>query len=45
MKIILAMMLLLLAACNTTSGILTGVGKDLQGAGEWVRPQQSVPLK
>ena len=45
MKIVLAMMLLLLAACNTTSGILTGVGKDLQGAGEWVRPQQSIQLK
>jgi predicted small secreted protein len=45
MKIVLAMMLLLLAACNTTSGILTGVGKDLQGAGEWVRPQQPVSLK
>lgn len=45
MKIVLAMMLLLLAACNTTSGILTGVGKDLQGAGEWVRPQQSLSLK
>jgi predicted small secreted protein len=45
MKIVLAMMLLLLAACNTTSGILTGAGKDLQGAGEWIRPQQSVPLK
>jgi predicted small secreted protein len=45
MKIILALMLLLLAACNTTSGILTGVGKDLQGAGEWVRPQQSLSLK
>ena len=45
MKIVLALVLLLLAACNTTSGILTGVGKDLQGAGEWVRPQQSVQLK
>ena len=45
MKIILALMLLLLAACNTTSGILTGAGKDLQGAGEWVRPQQSLSLK
>jgi predicted small secreted protein len=45
MKIILAIMLLLLAACNTTSGILTGVGKDLQGAGEWVRPQQSISIK
>ena len=45
MKIVLALMLLVLAACNTTSGILTGVGKDLQGAGEWVRPQQSIQLK
>jgi len=45
MKIVLAIMLSLLAACNTTSGILTGVGKDLQGAGEWVRPQQSIQLK
>ena len=45
MKIVLALMLLLLAACNTTSGILTGVGKDLQGADEWVRPQQSIQLK
>lgn len=45
MKIVLLIMLLSLAACNTTSGILTGVGKDLQGAGEWVRPQQSVTLK
>ena len=45
MKIVLALMLLLLAACNTTSGILTGLGKDLQGAGEWVRPQQSIQLK
>ena len=44
MKIVLALMLLLLAACNTTSGILTGVGKYLQGAGEWVRPS-SISLK
>ena len=45
MKIILAMMLLLLAACNTTSGILTGAGKDLQAAGAWMSPQQSISLK
>jgi predicted small secreted protein len=45
MKIVLAMMLLLLAACNTTSGILTGAGKDLQAAGSWVSPKESVPLK
>ena len=45
MKIVLAIMLLSLAACNTTSGILTGAGKDLQAAGAWMSPQQSVPLK
>ena len=45
MKIVLLIMVVLLTACNTTSGILTGVGKDLQGAGEWVRPQQSLSLK
>ena len=45
MKIVLALMLLLLAACNTTSGILTGAGKDLQAAGAWMSPQQSIPLK
>lgn len=45
MKIVLLIMVVSLTACNTTSGILTGVGKDLQGAGEWVRPQQSVQLK
>ena len=45
MKIVLAIMLLSLAACNTTSGILTGAGKDLQAAGAWMSPQQSIPLK
>jgi predicted small secreted protein len=45
MKIVLALMLLLLAACNTTSGILTGAGKDLQAAGAWMSPQQSITLK
>jgi predicted small secreted protein len=45
MKIVLALMLLLLAACNTTSGILTGAGKDLQAAGAWMSPQQSISLK
>lgn len=33
------------AGCNTTSGILTGVGKDLQAAGTWVSPKEEVPLK
>lgn len=45
MKIVLAIMLLLLTACNTTSGILTGAGKDLQAAGTWVSPKEQVPLK
>ena len=45
MKIVLTLMLLLLAACNTTSGILTGAGKDLQAAGAWMSPQQSITLK
>jgi len=45
MKIVLVMMLLLLTACNTTSGILTGAGKDLQAAGAWMSPQQSISLK
>ena len=37
-------MLLLLAACNTTSGILTGVGKDLQGArvGQGIDPSAHI---
>jgi predicted small secreted protein len=45
MKIVLALVLLLLAACNTASGVLSGAGKDLQAAGTWMSPQQSVPLK
>lgn len=45
MKIVLAIMLLLLTACNTTSGILTGAGKDLQAAGAWVSPKESISLK
>ena len=45
MKIVLLIMTVSLAACNTTSGILTGAGKDLQAAGAWVSPQQSISLK
>lgn len=33
------------AGCNTTAGILTGAGKDLQAAGTWVSPKEQVPLK
>jgi predicted small secreted protein len=35
----------LLTGCNTTAGILSGAGKDLQAAGAWVSPQQSINLK
>ena len=45
MKIVLLIMLLSLAACNTASGVLSGAGKDLQAAGAWMSPQQSIPLK
>jgi predicted small secreted protein len=44
-KIVLLIMLLSLAACNTASGVLSGAGKDLQAAGAWMSPQQSIPLK
>ena len=33
------------SGCNTTAGILTGAGKDLQAAGTWVSPKEQVPLK
>ncbi len=33
------------AGCNTTAGILSGAGKDLQAAGAWVSPKEQVPLK
>jgi predicted small secreted protein len=42
--IFLSFIVLLLAACNTVSGTLIGVGKDLQAAGEWTTPKEQVPL-
>jgi len=45
MKIVLLIMVVSLTACNTTAGILSGAGKDLQAAGAWVSPQQSISLK
>lgn len=45
MKIILLVMVVSLTACNTTSGILQGAGKDLQAAGVWVSPKEQIPLK
>jgi predicted small secreted protein len=45
MKIVLLIMVVSLAACNTTAGILQGAGKDLQAAGSWVSPKEQVPLK
>lgn len=38
-------LLALLTGCNTTAGILSGAGKDLQAAGAWISPQQSITLK
>jgi predicted small secreted protein len=45
MKIVLMIMVVSLAACNTTAGILSGAGKDLQAAGAWATPKEQVPLK
>ena len=45
MRIVLLIMVVSLTACNTTAGILSGAGKDLQAAGAWVSPQQSISLK
>jgi len=36
---------IIVTGCNTTSGILTGAGKDLQAAGSWISPKEQVPLK
>ena len=33
------------AGCNTVSGTLVGAGKDLQAAGRWMSPSESVSLK
>lgn len=45
MRIVLLIMVVSLTACNTTAGILSGAGKDLQAAGAWISPQQSISLK
>lgn len=45
MRIVLLIMIVSLAACNTTAGILSGAGKDLQAAGSWISPKEQVPLK
>ena len=34
-------LLLSLSACNTTAGIMTGIGKDLQMAGEFVEKKSN----
>lgn len=36
---------IIVTGCNTTAGLLTGAGKDLQTAGEWMNPKEKVPLK
>jgi len=43
--ILLCSLLVMLTACNTTAGVLSGVGKDLQSASELVTPKEKVPLK
>ncbi len=36
---------IIVTGCNTTAGILSGAGKDLQAAGAWVSPKEQVSLK
>lgn len=36
---------IIVAGCNTVSGTLVGAGKDLQAAGRWMSPSESVSLK
>lgn len=36
---------IIVTGCNTTAGMLTGAGKDLQAAGTWISPKEQVPLK
>ena len=38
-------MFIVAAGCNTVSGTLVGAGKDLQAAGRWMSPSESVSLK
>lgn len=45
MRIVILIMAVSLTACNTTAGILSGAGKDLQAAGAWVSPKESISLK
>jgi predicted small secreted protein len=46
MKIIFTVLLVsMLSACNTVSGVLQGAGKDIQTVGKWVEPKPSVDLK
>lgn len=46
MKILFTVLLVgMLSACNTVSGVLQGAGKDLQEAGKWIEPTPSVDLK
>ena len=38
-------LVIIASGCNTTAGILSGAGKDLQAAGSWISPKEEVPLK
>lgn len=36
MKLLIALLCLTLAACGTVGGAISGAGKDLSRAGEWI---------
>lgn len=40
-KVVLAVFVLSLTACNTVTGTMVGAGKDLQRAGEWLEKNTS----
>lgn len=44
MRIFFLLGLITLTGCNTVSGTLIGVGRDLQAAGEYANPKEQVPL-
>lgn len=36
-KLMIVILVLLLAACGTVGGFISGAGTDLQKAGEWIK--------
>ena len=46
MKLLFSVLLVgMLSACHTASGVLQGAGRDLQEVGKWMEPTPSVDLK